>query len=342
MLSMQRQGRLGTFALVKGQEAAQVGAVAALEASDWMVPSYRETAASLWRGTPMEGLLLYNAGYNEGGRVPEGQNDLPISIPVASQLLHAAGLAYALKVQGEERVVMTFFGDGATSQGDFHEALNFARVFSCPVVFVCQNNQYAISVPRSHQTKSKTLAQKAFAYDVPCLQVDGNDVLAVYVACKEAVSRARKEQQPTLIECVTYRLSMHTTVDDPSKYRDDEEVEKWAKREPLIRFRQYLENRALLADEDNDELEERLDKRIQESVENAERMMSEAEVAPAIFEHLFSQSPPVLTEQRAEFEAWQRSGKARSEQEKKPDETRRKKKANAENDDGAGAESGAA
>ncbi len=335
MLSMQRQGRLGTFALLKGQEASQIGAVAPLEPSDWVVPSYRETAAAIWRGTPLEGMLLYNAGYNEGGHIPEGQRDLPICIPVGSQMLHAAGLAYGMRVQGEQSVVMTFFGDGATSQGDFHEAMNFASVFSCPVVFICQNNQYAISVPRSRQTKSKTLAQKAFAYDMPCLQVDGNDVLAVYVAAREAVTRARQEHRPTLIECLTYRLSMHTTVDDPTKYRDDSEVAIWQKRDPLIRFQKYLKQRRLLHDEEIESLEANIEKRLVQASKRARRTMAELDRKPvAMFEHLFAKEPRTLAAQR---EAFERRGQAKGS---------RARGSNGEvkhgkNDDGASAESGA-
>ena len=186
MLTLQRQGRIGTFAPIKGQEA-QIGAAAVLEAGDWLVPSFREMPAELWRGKTMESVLLLYGGYNEGGYVPEGMNNLPVAIPVGSQTLHAAGLAYAIKYRKQKQVAMTFFGDGATSEGDFHEAMNFSAVFQIPVIFVAQNNHWAISVPRSRQTHSKTLAQKALAYDMPGLQVDGNDVLAVYVAAKEAV-----------------------------------------------------------------------------------------------------------------------------------------------------------
>src|SRR5690606_2868758 len=157
LLSLQRQGRIGTFALVKGQEAAQVGTVAALGEGDWMVPSHRETAASLYRGLPLDSLLLFNAGFNEGAHIPEGRHDLPTSVHVGTQMLHAAGLAYGLRLRGQSEIVLTFFGDGATSEGDFHEAMNFASVLSCPVVFVCQNNQYAISLPVAKQTRSRTL-----------------------------------------------------------------------------------------------------------------------------------------------------------------------------------------
>src|SRR5918992_6162169 len=204
MLRLQRQGRIGTFAPIKGQEASQMGAVFTLRQTDWMVPSFRETAAMVWRGWPIEKLLMYFAGYLEGGQPDTEQRDLPVTIPVASQLPHAVGLAYAAQYKGEDVVVMVFFGDGATSEGDFHEALNFAGVWHVPVVFVCQNNQWAISVPLKKQTHSRTIAQKALAYGVPGLQVDGNDVLAVYAATREAVDRARGGDGPTLIECGSY------------------------------------------------------------------------------------------------------------------------------------------
>ena len=240
MLSLQRQGRIGTFPPIKGQEAAQLGAAAVLRPSDWMVPAFREMAAEIWRGRSLESILLYYDGFDEGGRIPDDRNDLPISVPVGSQILHAVGLAWAIKYRGKDEVVMTFFGDGATSEGDFHEAMNFAGVFQTPVVFVCQNNQWAISIPRSKQTRSETLAQKALAYGMPGIQVDGNDVLAVYAAASEAVERARSGGGPTLIECVTYRLAMHTTADDPKRYRTDAEVEEWRRKDPITRFQNYL------------------------------------------------------------------------------------------------------
>nr|MCU0604902.1 thiamine pyrophosphate-dependent enzyme [Desulfobacterales bacterium] len=164
LLSLQRQGRIGTFPPISGQEAAHLGAVAGLRASDWVVPAFREMAADIWRGRPLESIIVYNNGFNEGSRIPADRNDMPISVPVGSQILHAAGIAWAMRYRGKDDVAMTFFGDGATSQGDFHEGLNFAGVFQLPVVFVCQNNQWAISIPRAKQTRSKTLAQKASAY----------------------------------------------------------------------------------------------------------------------------------------------------------------------------------
>ena len=184
LLSLQRQGRIGTFPPISGQEAAHLGAAAVLRPSDWVVPAFREMAADIWRGRSLESIIVYNNGFNEGGRIPADRNDMPISVPVGSQILHAVGIAWAMRYRGKDDVAMTFFGDGATSQGDFHEGLNFAGVFQVPVVFVCQNNQWAISIPRSKQTRSKTLAQKALAYGIPGIQVDGNDILAVYVAAQ--------------------------------------------------------------------------------------------------------------------------------------------------------------
>lgn len=297
-LKWQRQGRIGTFAPAMGQEAAQLGAVAALRQSDWMVPAFRETTASLWRGTPLEGLLLYNAGYNEGGRVPDGQYDLPIAIPVGSQLPHAVGLAYGTKYRRKEDVVMTFFGDGATSEGDFHEAMNYAAVFELPVVFVCQNNQWAISVPRDRQTASETLAQKSVAYDMPGVQVDGNDILAVYVAAREAVDVARSGGGPTMIECVTYRLSVHTTADDPTKYRSDEEVEEWKKRDPIPRFERYLKEKRYISDADIETLTQEVEQQIGAAWDTVERKMQELDDPLHIFEHIYAEPHPYLIAQR--------------------------------------------
>src|SRR5881296_1077445 len=258
MVRLQRQGRIGTFAPIKGQEASQLGSVCTLRPSDWMVPSFRETAAMLWRGWPIEKLLMTFAGQLEGTQPAPEQHDLPITIPVATQLPHAVGLAYAAQYRGDDAVVLAFCGDGATSEGDFHEALNFAGVWHVPAVFVIQNNQWAISVPLKTQTHSKTIAQKALAYGLPGLQVDGNDVLAVYAASREAVERARAGDGPTLIECVTYRLGVHTTADDPTKYRTDQEVAMWEQKDPLTRFRAYLEKRNLL----EEGLEQQVDEEI--------------------------------------------------------------------------------
>jgi pyruvate dehydrogenase E1 component alpha subunit len=298
MLKLQRQGRIGTFAPVAGQEAAQIGAMAALHAEDWFVPSFREHAAALWRGTPLVQILLYNAGYNEGGAVAAEAHDLPIAIPVATQIPHAVGLAYAARYRGTGALAITFFGDGATSEGDFHEAINFAGVFAAPVIFLCQNNQWAISVPRAHQTQARTLAQKALAYGVPGIQVDGNDVLAVLAATREAAARARDGDGPTMIECVTYRLSVHTTADDPSKYRGDDEVEAWRRRDPIPRLQRHLKSRELLSDEDIDALEEAVAGEIDDAWAETQDQMAQLDEPGSIFEHHYAELPPYQRAQR--------------------------------------------
>lgn len=301
-LKLQRMGRIGTFAPVKGQEASQLGVVAALRETDWFVPSFREATASLYRGTPMENILLVYGGFYQGNEVPEDSRDLLVSVPVGTQPLHAVGIAYGIKYEGKDDLAVTFFGDGATSEGDFHEALNFSGVYQTPTLFVCQNNQWAISVPRQKQTKSETLAQKAVAYGIPGLQVDGNDVLAVYAAAKEAAERARNGGGPTLIENVTYRLSVHTTADDPTKYRDEEEVKEWEKKDPLPRFQNYLKEKGYLTDEDIEGLEEEIKAEIQEAVDKAETRMKELEdEALSMFEHHYAEMPPYLEEQRQEL-----------------------------------------
>jgi len=302
MIRLQRQGRIGTFAPIKGQEASQIGSVLTLRRSDWMVPSFRETAAMLWRGWPIEKLLKFFAGYLEGSQPDEGQNDLPITIPVATQLPHAVGLAYAAQYRGDDVVVMAYCGDGATSEGDFHEALNFAGVWSVPVVFLIQNNQWAISVPLKKQTHSRTIAQKALAYGVPGLQVDGNDVLAVYAASQEAVARAREGDGPTLIECVTYRLGVHTTADDPTKYRTAEEVAEWERKDPLTRFTAYLKKKRLL----EEGLEEAVDAEIAAAIQRFEA--TGAAEPLTMFEHVYAELPPHLKTQREQAAGWLREG----------------------------------
>lgn len=301
MLKLQRQGRIGTFAPIKGQEAANIGATAALRDSDWMTVAFRESAAELMRGRSMEEILLYYGGYGEGGYVPEGINNLPVAIPVASQALHALGLAWAARYRGTDDVALTFFGDGASTQGDFHEALNFAGVYGAPVVFVCQNNGWAISLPRAKQTASRTLAQKALAYGIPGIQVDGNDILAMVVASNEAVARARAGDGPTLIEAVTYRLSVHTTADDPKRYRTDDEVASWEARDPITRFQSYLRGKGLLDDELIAGLEQEIDTEIRDAVARAEATMAEPVDALRMFDHIYAEPHEYLLDQRGEL-----------------------------------------
>ncbi len=302
-LNLQRQGRLGTFPPISGQEAAHLGAAAVLRPSDWMVPSFRETTAEIWRGRTLESILLTNNGFGEGNRIADECNDLPMSVPISGQLPHAVGIAWALRHRGGDDVAMTFFGDGGTSEGDFHEALNFAGVYNVPVIFVCQNNQWAISVPRARQTRSLTLAQKAVAYGIAGIQVDGNDVLAVYAAAKEAADRARSGGGPTLIEAVTYRMLMHTTADDPKKYRSEADVEPWKEKDPILRFERYLRHRGLIDDEFVQSQQAEIDAAIQQAVDAAEAEMKRLGDPLDMFAHVFSEPPAHLREQREELAA---------------------------------------
>lgn len=301
LLNLQRQGRIGTFPPISGQEAAQLGAVALLRPSDWMVPAFRETAAEIWRGRSLESVIIYNNGYSEGAEIPPDLNNLPISVPVASQILHAVGLGWAAKYRQTDDVAMTFFGDGATSEGDFHEGLNFAGVFQAPVIFVCQNNHWAISLPVAKQTRSKTLAQKALAYGMPGIQVDGNDILAVYSAAKEAVDRARAGQGPTLVECVTYRMAVHTTADDPKRYRTEEEVDKWRERDPIVRYQKYLVDKGLLSEDKIAGIEAEVLAEIQAAVDGAEEQMKALGDPIDMFEHAYARMPAYLKEQKEAF-----------------------------------------
>ncbi|MBI3461692.1 MAG: pyruvate dehydrogenase (acetyl-transferring) E1 component subunit alpha [Planctomycetes bacterium] len=300
MLSLQRQGRLVTFAPAMGQEAAQLGAVYALRPTDWMVPAFREQAASLWRGTPLRNILLYYMGMEEGNFPQPGVRDLPIAIPVATQLPHAVGIAWAAKLRGKDEVALTFFGDGATSAGDFHEACNMAGVYQVPVILLCQNNQYAISTPREKQTRSRTLAQKAIAYGFPGIQVDGNDLLAVYVATKEAMDRAIHGGGPTLMEAVTYRLGAHTTADDPKRYRTEEEVERARQRDPLPRTRRYLEQKGLWDDAQQTHLDVEVEEQVNREVDAAEAELARGLDPSAMFDYVYAMLPPELRRQRDE------------------------------------------
>ncbi len=302
-LQLQRQGRIGTFAPIKGQEAAQVASVMRLRDQDWFVPSFRETAAQIHRGLTARDVWLFYAGYREGVRVPD--HDLPLCVPVGSQCLHAVGIAYASKLEKRDEVTMVFHGDGATSEGDFHEAMNFAGVFHLPVVFVCQNNQWAISLPRERQTASKTIAQKAIAYGFGGIQVDGNDPLAVWVAAGEAIERARSESEPTLIECVTYRLAVHTTADDPKRYRSDEEVKEWEKKDPIPRFEKYLKAKGVMDEKDFEAVREEIRAELKAAWKETEAVIRELEAArpDVIFDEIYAETPPELADQRAYFVA---------------------------------------
>ena len=271
-MAMQRQGRLATYAPFEGQEAAQIGAAATLRPDDWVAATYRD-AALMWRaGYPWSLLVAGRTGDERGGQAPDGVNVLPPSITVGGHMIHAVGLAWAEALRGSDRVALTSFGYGATSEGDLHEAMNFAAVFNTPTVFLCQNNGFAISYPRAEQTRSESIAMKAEGYGMPGVLVDGNDVAAVFEVVREAVTRARRGGGPTLIEAVTYRLGPHTTADDPNRYRDEDDAVEWREKDPLERVRLLLERAGGWTPEWQTDLETRAADVIEEAVAMAEAL----------------------------------------------------------------------
>jgi pyruvate dehydrogenase E1 component alpha subunit len=297
MFKMQRQGRLGTFGRVAGQEGAHVGAAFALRPEDWLVPAFREIGALVLRGIPMTQLLQYWGGDERGAAFPKELRTLPTAIPVGTHMLHAVGIAWAMKQAGEKAAVLTFFGEGATSEGDFNEAMNMAAVFKVPVVFFCQNNHYAISVPYTKQTASPTVAQKALAYGMFGVQIDGNDVFASYRVTREALERAREAHEPTLIEADTYRVMDHTTSDDARRYRSEDEVESWRRRDPIDRLGRYMRTIGLLDDAGAAQVLAEADRQVAEAVAAFEAI---APPGPEeIFKHVFAEMTPQLAEQQA-------------------------------------------
>ena len=296
---MQRQGRIGTYLPARGHEAAVLGSVYPLRPTDWLVPVFREWAAYVWRGSPLENLILLYAGLPEGTSVPADIRDLPVCVPMGTHVPHAVGLACAARARREDSVVLCYFGDGASSEGICQEAMNFAGVFRAPIVFVCINNQWAISVPRSRQTRAKTLAHRAVAYGFPGIQADGNDLLAMVAVTREAVARAREGGGPTLIEAVTYRLAPHSTADDPTKYREDAEVGAWEAREPLPRLA-ATSRRRVSSTTRSTPLEAEVDAEVRAAIERAEARMREARPLD-MFAHVYADVPAEVEAQRQEF-----------------------------------------
>jgi len=300
--NLQRQGRITTYAPVAGQEAIQVGCGLALRPDDWLVSTYRDGIAGTVHGLPPEHVALFFRGHPRAGMVPPGVNVLPQQIGIAEQVPHAVGIAWGMRLRRAETAVLCLFGDGATSEGAFHEGSNFAGVFKAPVVLVCQNNGWAISVPRSRQTASATFAQKGVAYGIPNRLVDGNDVLAMYRESVAALARARSGEGPTLIEALTYRTGPHSTSDDPTRYQPADELRQWTDaRDPVTRLRAYLE-RAYLWDAARQEaLEEETRERVAQAVTAA---LTEPVPAPErMFDHLYATMPPALQAQRRELRA---------------------------------------
>lgn len=305
-MAMQRQGRLATYAPFRGQEAAQVGAAAAIRPGDWVAATYRDAALNWKAGYPWQLLILGRTGDERGGELPDGVNVLPPSITVGGHMIHAVGLAWAEKLKKSRRIALTSFGDGATSEGDFHEAMNFAAVYETPTIFFCQNNGWAISYPAEEQTRSDTIAEKADAYGMPGVRVDGNDVVAVLVAVREAAERARTGSGPILVEAVTYRLGPHTTADDPGRYRDDAEVSRWEERDPLERVRKLLDRSGAWSSAWQQTLE-------REAANRVEAAVSWAEAIPPpersnMFARMFAEPTVSLIEQDGE---WSEAGDER-------------------------------
>ncbi|WP_172369480.1 pyruvate dehydrogenase (acetyl-transferring) E1 component subunit alpha [Sporosarcina jiandibaonis] len=293
-INLQRQGRLGTYAPFEGQEASQVGSALALESADWIFPTYRDHGATLTFGADMVRTYLYWNGRVEGCVPPEGKNIFPPAVPIATQIPHAVGAAWAEKMKGTTNSAITYFGDGATSEGDFHEGLNFASVFKVPVVFFNQNNGYAISVPLDRQMNSATIAQKSIAYGIPGVRIDGNDCFAVYFETKKAFEHARSGKGPTLIEAVTWRTGAHTTADDPTKYRSDDEGKDFV--DPIDRLEMFMKNYGYWDDEWASGIREKTDLEIEAAVEAMESFPA-AEVRD-LFNNVFENMPTQLIEQK--------------------------------------------
>ena len=298
-VSLQRTGRLGTYAVSLGQEAVSVGIASAMRQEDVLLPSYRDNGTLLWRGTKMEEILLFWGGDERGNLSSGPAHDFPYCIPVGSQAPQAAGVAYAFKLRKEPRVAVCLFGDGATSKGDVWEAMNFAGVHKLPLLFVANNNQWAISVPLKLQTASQTLAQKAIAAGFTGEQVDGNDVIAVRAAAEEAIAQARAGGGPRLIEALTYRLSDHTTADDAARYRPPEEVQTRWREEPIARLRAYLVSQKAWGKAQEEELAAECQKEIEAAIE---RYLASSPRAPeTMFDHLYAELPRTYASQRAQL-----------------------------------------
>ncbi|WP_047985787.1 pyruvate dehydrogenase (acetyl-transferring) E1 component subunit alpha [Ornithinibacillus californiensis] len=295
--SLQRQGRIGTYPPFEGQEAAQVGSALALEENDWLFPTYRDHGAMLTFGADMTRTFLYWNGRLEGCQPPEGKHIFPAAVPIATQILHAVGASWAEKRKGTKNIAIAYFGDGATSEGDFHEGLNFASVFQTPTILFNQNNGYAISVPFERQMNSKTVAQKGIAYEIPSIRVDGNDFFAVYFAMQEATRRARTGGGPTLIEAVTWRTGAHTTADDPTKYRPDGIGKDIV--DPLLRLERMMKNEGYWDEEFIQSTRERIEEEIDDAVK---AMESYPKAKPEdMFDHVFAELPEQLVKQKESY-----------------------------------------
>ncbi|WP_100330766.1 pyruvate dehydrogenase (acetyl-transferring) E1 component subunit alpha [Bacillus xiapuensis] len=270
-ISLNRQGRLGFYAPTAGQEASQIASHFALEKEDWILPGYRDVPQIIWHGLPLYQAFLFSRGHYQGNQVPEDVNVLAPQIIIGAQYIQTAGVALGLKKRGKQAVAITYTGDGGSSQGDFYEGINFAGAFNAPAIFIVQNNQFAISTPRDKQTAAKTIAQKGVAAGIPSMLVDGMDPLAVYVAVRDARSRALNGEGPSLIETMCYRYGPHTMAgDDPTRYRSSDLDTEWEKKDPLVRFRKFLESKGLWNEAKETEVIERAKEEIKEAIKKAD------------------------------------------------------------------------
>lgn len=299
-VSLGRQGRLGFYAPVSGQEASMIGSQSALVKEDFILPGYRDIPQIVWHGLPLYQAFLYSRGHQHGGQIPEDAHVLMPQIIIGAQIVQAVGVAMGLKKRGNANVAITYTGDGGSSQGDFYEGLNFAGVFQLPVIFVLQNNGYAISTPRTEQTAAGSIAQKAVAAGIPGIQVDGMDVLAVYKAVSDAAERGRKGEGPTLIETITYRFGPHSlSGDDPTRYRPKEESGEWERKDPLMRYRKFMENKGLWNKDEETIVIEEAKTAVAEAIKKADEIekMNIANLLDSVYEH----TPPRLEEQKRDF-----------------------------------------
>ncbi len=295
--ALTRQGRLAVYPSSRGQDACEVGAVLALRDQDWLFPTYRDTVAILTRGVPAEQALTLLRGDWHCGYDPYEYRVAPQCTPLATNTLHAVGLAHGARLRSQDTVALALLGDGATSEGDTHEALNFAAVWRAPTVFLVQNNGYAISVPLSKQTAAPTLAAKGIGYGIPSLLIDGNDAAAVYAAVRVAVERAAAGGGPTLIEALTYRIEAHTNADDATRYRNADEVQAWLARDPIARLEAYLRSESLLSDANVTAI---ADEAARLAADVREGMNADVTVDPAeLFEHVYARPTAALERQRA-------------------------------------------
>ncbi|WP_336786519.1 pyruvate dehydrogenase (acetyl-transferring) E1 component subunit alpha [Paenibacillus sp. MMO-177] len=299
-VNLGRQGRLGFYAPVSGQEASMVGSEYALNKDDFICPGYRDMPQLVWHGLPLYQAFLYSRGHQHGGQIPEDVHVLMPQIIIGAQVLHAAGVAMAFKKRGEKRVAITYTGDGGSSEGDFYESLNFAGAFKLPVIYVVQNNRYAITTPYEKQTAALSVAHKSVAAGIKGVQIDGMDVLAVIKAVSEAAERGRNGEGATLIEMLTYRFRPHSLSDDATKYRTKDEEAEWGLKDPLIRFGKFLEKKGLWTEEDTNRVKEEAKAAVNENIKKAEA--TEKMTVGGLIDSMFETTPQHLEEQKADFQ----------------------------------------